>query len=87
MKRLACAGCVLAVMGSGVWATYGDFRTSPVYGHAPVEARAEPLARPVLRLEGLVGSRPVERAPTRAVRVLPSGSTSPDLVGEAEEPL
>ena len=87
MKRLITAGLILAVMGLGAWAIYRDTSTAPARGRDLVELSAEPLARLVLRLEGLAGVEQVRTPSQTAMRVAPPGLVSPDGTGAAEEPL
>lgn len=87
MKWLAFVGVALAAVSLGVWATYRDSGNMPIHGRDPIAFRAEPLARPVLRLEGLTGTKQVGTSSQAAVRVPLSELVAPNMVSEAEEPL
>lgn len=87
MKQLIFAGLTLAVISLGIAATYRGPSAPPVQGLDLVNFRAEPLPRPVLRLEGFTRADPESTPSQVATRVLPSGLVSSDVIGRSEEPL
>jgi hypothetical protein len=86
-KWLIAAGLSLVVMCLGLGAVYRNTGAAPAQGSSLVELSAEPVARPVIRLEGLSEVGQVRTPSWIEVPATPSEAARSDEAGLTEEPL
>lgn len=86
-KWLIAAGLSLVVICLGLGVAYRNTGAAPAQGSSLVELSAEPVARPVIRLEGLSEVGQVRTPSWIEVPAPPSEAARSDEAGLTEEPL